>query len=338
MFAVLLYLSPHGAMAQDSMSIGALTLSLGALSGPEEVVFGKISDVRVDARGNIYVLDERLLRLSVFNPQGVFVHSTGRGGRGPGEFRGGLSADMDDDGVLHVADGENARISRFGLSDSGSLALWDSTRLASYPIGICAMGQRRWVLQMLIGDDLIHEIGASEDPLLSFAPKEQLEGDVGRLFGESYHLVYSGASIGCDSGSETVFVVHRDQPIIRAFSPEGIERWRRTSFSDYRQMGYALSGGACCIAGIPDSESGTFHTARGAVADGSGRIWVTLQEARPRPREVSYELRAFDIPTGAELDRLPSVGFLTELRDGLAYFFVNDPYPQVFIHEIRLLP
>lgn len=57
--------------------------------GDEEgdVIFGVLSDVAIDAQGNLYALDSQLSTISVFDPDGKFLRTIGREGEGPGEFR-----------------------------------------------------------------------------------------------------------------------------------------------------------------------------------------------------------------------------------------------------------
>lgn len=53
----------------------------------EEVIFGVLSDVALDAQGNLYALDMQLSTISVFDADGNFLRTIGREGEGPGEFR-----------------------------------------------------------------------------------------------------------------------------------------------------------------------------------------------------------------------------------------------------------
>jgi DNA-binding beta-propeller fold protein YncE len=53
----------------------------------EEVIFGVLSDVAMDAQGNLYALDMQLSQISVFDPDGNLLRTIGREGEGPGEFR-----------------------------------------------------------------------------------------------------------------------------------------------------------------------------------------------------------------------------------------------------------
>ena len=53
----------------------------------DEVLFGVISSIDVDAEGNVYVLDRQLTEVTMFSADGEFIGPVGREGEGPGEFR-----------------------------------------------------------------------------------------------------------------------------------------------------------------------------------------------------------------------------------------------------------
>ncbi len=53
----------------------------------DEVLFGVISSIDVDAEGNVYVLDSQLTEVTMFSADGEYIGLIGREGEGPGEFR-----------------------------------------------------------------------------------------------------------------------------------------------------------------------------------------------------------------------------------------------------------
>lgn len=53
----------------------------------EDVLFGVISAVDIDDRGNVYALDMQLSQVHVFDRDGNLLRTIGREGEGPGEFR-----------------------------------------------------------------------------------------------------------------------------------------------------------------------------------------------------------------------------------------------------------
>ncbi len=52
----------------------------------DEVILGRISSVEVDGMGRVFIADRDLVTIHVYNPDGSYLKSLGRQGRGPGEF------------------------------------------------------------------------------------------------------------------------------------------------------------------------------------------------------------------------------------------------------------
>lgn len=88
--------------------------------------FARPSDVVVDARGQIYVVDSRSAAVKVFDAEGEYLRELSREGQGPGEFQDPRSVASFGDVVI-VGASRNARWSHFDL-DGNHLADY------SYPI------------------------------------------------------------------------------------------------------------------------------------------------------------------------------------------------------------
>jgi len=69
----------------------------------EEIIFGVLSDIAIDAQGHLYALDTQLSQISVFSPDGEFLRTIGREGEGPGEFRRGSELFVTPDNKVGVA-------------------------------------------------------------------------------------------------------------------------------------------------------------------------------------------------------------------------------------------
>ena len=63
-------------------------LSIGAIDGPAEELFGGIASVAVDGAGNFIVADGQVGEIRIFDAGGLHVRTLGSAGEGPGEFRG----------------------------------------------------------------------------------------------------------------------------------------------------------------------------------------------------------------------------------------------------------
>ncbi len=68
----------------------------------------------LDANGWFYVSDEGNHRIAVFDPEGRYVRSIGRGGQGPGEFRWIQPLEIET-GVLSAFDPNQLRVTRYQL-------------------------------------------------------------------------------------------------------------------------------------------------------------------------------------------------------------------------------
>ncbi|MFC1529604.1 NHL repeat-containing protein [Gemmatimonadota bacterium] len=88
-------------------------LSIGDLDPDEDYLFSWVEDVTTDPDGNIYVCDSREHRIQVFDPEGRYLRTIGREGRGPGEIMRPKAVGIGPDGRLYVQDDLNYRISIF---------------------------------------------------------------------------------------------------------------------------------------------------------------------------------------------------------------------------------
>jgi DNA-binding beta-propeller fold protein YncE len=79
--------------------------------------------IDVDSEENLYVSDEHLQRISIFDKEGKFLGKWGTPGSGAGELRGpsGIAFDRDDN--LYVVDSLNSRVQKF-TRDGKFLSAW----------------------------------------------------------------------------------------------------------------------------------------------------------------------------------------------------------------------
>ena len=118
---------------QAGIRVGMLTI--GDQPWDEEFVgdFSKAGDapgefiwpagMALDSRGNVYVTDEWLNRVSIFDSQGNFQDMWGSQGTNEGQFQGpsGIAVGQDDE--LYVVDSRNHRVQKFS-KNGGFLAQW----------------------------------------------------------------------------------------------------------------------------------------------------------------------------------------------------------------------
>ena len=89
-------------------------LSIGAIDGPDEVLFGRIASVAVDGAGNFIVADGQIGEIRIFDASGAHLQTIGGAGEGPGEFRGLAGAWPTAEGAIVAVDTRLRRITRFG--------------------------------------------------------------------------------------------------------------------------------------------------------------------------------------------------------------------------------
>jgi len=103
--------------------IGKLTI--GPVPGDEEVVcdFSRPGDgpgeliwpagIALDSQENVYVTDEWLNRVSIFDKDGNFLQLWGTPGSGDGEFNGPSGIAIDQQDTLYIVDSRNHRVQKF---------------------------------------------------------------------------------------------------------------------------------------------------------------------------------------------------------------------------------
>ncbi len=77
----------------------------------ENYMFYRVSDIGVDSKGNIYVVDSGNCRVQKFDKNGRYIKTIGRKGQGPGEFEFPVSIFIDTKDNIYVKDGRE--IERF---------------------------------------------------------------------------------------------------------------------------------------------------------------------------------------------------------------------------------
>jgi DNA-binding beta-propeller fold protein YncE len=115
--------------------IGKFTI--GPVPGDEEFVvdFGRPGDepghfiwpagIALDRQENVYVTDEWLNRVSIFDQEGNFLRDWGVSGSDDGEFNGPSGIAIDPQDVLYIVDSRNHRVQKF-TQDGRFLSTWGS--------------------------------------------------------------------------------------------------------------------------------------------------------------------------------------------------------------------
>ena len=154
--------------ARDAIWGAQTVLRLGTDErGPE--LFGAITDVEVDANGNLVVFDMSTQEIRFFDPRGQYMGGFGGFGDGPTEFRNAARLSMLRDGRIVVP------ISR--------------------ALKVLARSEDGWELDTdnaLLGDGYLRRARQSTLPL-GLSPGERCRGAPGLRFGDRQHLRYQGS-------------------------------------------------------------------------------------------------------------------------------------------------
>lgn len=114
--SMILKFSPMGEKLME-ISVGEQPAGRGATNGTSDIAFGPNGRIFIsDGYGNARVLE--------YNSKGERVRQWGSAGTGPGQFNQPHGIAIDDQGIIYVADRNNARLQRFDL-DGRYLGEWN---------------------------------------------------------------------------------------------------------------------------------------------------------------------------------------------------------------------
>lgn len=210
--------------------------TIGTVPGDEEWVgeFSRYGDapgqliwpagIALDGQGNVYVTDEWMNRVSVFDKDGNFLRVWGSTGDGDGQFDGpnGIVRDQEDN--FYVVDGRNHRVQKF-TRDGQFLAKWGTLgsgdgQLDS-PWGI-ALDQEGYVY---VADH-------KNDRVQKFTPEGQYVAQFGHS-GTGRGELHRPSDVTVDPDGD-VYVCDWANNRVQVFSPEG--RFITTLRGDARDL------------------------------------------------------------------------------------------------------
>jgi len=103
-----------------------MEISVGGQPSPCPRNFCGTTDVAFAPNGNIFISDGYSnARVLEYSPDGKKIREWGSHGTGPGQFHLVHSVQVDENGIVYVADRENGRVQRFDL-DGKFLGEWDA--------------------------------------------------------------------------------------------------------------------------------------------------------------------------------------------------------------------
>ncbi len=164
------------------------------------------TSIALDSKGNIYTADERLHRITIFDPSGAFAAKWGAHGSGPGEIDGpsGLAFDADDN--LYVVDQRNDRVQKFSASGDPIMQFGEpgsEPGQFNRPWGVCLDSDG----DVYVADwrnDRVQKFSSSGDPIMQLGEPGQEAGMLNRP--AAVAVTDDGYIIVADWGNERVQV------------------------------------------------------------------------------------------------------------------------------------
>ncbi len=187
--------------------------------------------IAIDRDEQIYISDEALHRISIFDKHGQFLHKWGIQGRGEGAFERPAGLAFDADGHLLVVDGLNHRVQRY-TKDGRFLSQWgrggSGAGEFNVPWGIAVdRGANIYVADWR--NDRIQKFDAQGTFLASWGAPGTGEGEFHRP--SSVAVDEEGLIYVTDWGNERVQVLGADGQFLALFRGEaGLSSWAEDYF------------------------------------------------------------------------------------------------------------
>jgi DNA-binding beta-propeller fold protein YncE len=187
--------------------------------------------IAIDAEGKVYIADEALQRISIFDAKGRFLAKWGVKGSGAGAFDRPAGLAFDQDQHLLVVDGLNNRIQRY-TTDGRLLGQWGRGGRGrgefNLPWGI-AVDRTGDVYVADWRNDRIQKFDAQGTFLASYGTSGRGDGEFSRPAGVAVDA--EGNIYIADWGNERVQVLSPDGGFLAKFRGEaGLSKWGESYF------------------------------------------------------------------------------------------------------------
>ena len=215
----------------DTVRVTMMTLDedfLGQFSqgGEEDGEFVSATCIALDSVQNLYVTDEWLNRISIFDKDGEFLHKWGVPGSGDGQLNKPAGIELDNEDNLYVVDSANNRVQKF-TKDGKYLAKWGEAGSGegqfNLPWGV-TIDEKGDVYVADWRNDRVQKFTADGRFLAEF-------GSLGNLVGQFNHptdvaVDKDGDIYVADWGNDRVQVLTPDGRHITTFTGDaGLSKW-----------------------------------------------------------------------------------------------------------------
>lgn len=342
-------------------------LTIGVLDGPEELMFGGIQEMAVDAAGGIYVFDGQVPALRYFDSTGAYVRTLGGRGSGPGEYQdAALGLAVRSDGRVVLRDPRNGRLTLYnpdgtpsehwpvssGLFTSNAMVLDTADHAYLKILPGRPEPNKPWPIGLLHLDDRGNIVDSIPDPVIAGAPTEAggrfLPAKVWAWSPLGYLVVgvTDAYHFELRPPNAPVIRIERTRPTVEVLPDEraeyeAVNEWMR------------INQGRFMTAEIPPVPS-TKPPYRGFLIGQDGRVWVRLHvtaeqvdvdppASKDRPPPVSWrEPPVFDVfePDGTYLGevRVPNRTALMVTRGDTAWGTREGESGEIYVVRLTIVP
>ncbi len=245
----------------------------------ENLAFHMPSDVAVDLKSSIFVLDSGNHRIQKFDFDGNYLTTIGNKGQGPAEFYFPISLDVDSEGLLYVSDPQNQRIQI--LNPDGTE--YKTVKVIKEPPGIIRVLNSGDLLMgkggLMIGFGVGMEESGEQPDLMEVL---DLEGNILRTFvrpldykNTLMNRMGNGIHFATDE-SDNIYVTFDYQNRIEKYSADGKLLWRSDRKLNYSptppgaKSGMEKRKGGMVEIRMPQMN----RCSNGIAVDEKGRVWV----------------------------------------------------------------
>lgn len=300
------------------------------LEETDTLFIGRLRTFAVGRNGYLYIGDGIDQVVKVFSPEGKFVRTIGKRGKGPGEITVLRGHCVDDDGNVYTSDDRLHRVSRFdslgtflGSFSIGEEYLYASGRLTYYQGGL--------LIELLRGYTSPKEMRNVKSIVTSFdleGNARQSYGRFGRVY-EDFVLPSFHTYVTVDSASN-VYILTDHTPVVQKYSPVGtLLRLFYYPTTAYRptKASYPMEGGRTAI-----DQWILLSTFGGTIANVGPFIICSFRNFTDRflitdnrSEDVEHFLQIFDLEGNClvEYEKAPGE-FLGADRAGILYFNTKD--------------
>ena len=223
---------PADSYASEKRVVIKELMSIGKEDGDSNYLFAKPTNVVVDGKGNIYVIEMFQKIVRKYDKAGKYLATIGRDGGGPGEYKMPSVAAVDTKDNLYLFDYTAMRVSAFRPDGSFERSFVPGFLTG----GISVTSNGEFILCGVKDGKIIHLVDKSGKLISSFGDPWQSSADP-RMSGFNFAFTYAGPDgsiyccpvinpnevMKCDIGAGTVVRISRDGPGYTplSFGPQG---------------------------------------------------------------------------------------------------------------------